>query len=93
MDRIVDMNRDRFASMFYLLDFQRAVDLVAMQAACSQEDAIDVLLLRAEHDECSLGDLAAAVLDGRVAFGYSSVATKIATSSSIGASRNISSAR
>jgi hypothetical protein len=33
------------------------------------------------------------VLEGRVAFGYSSVATKIATSSSIGASRNISSAR
>ena len=87
------MERDRFASMFYLLDFQRAVELVATQAACSQHDAIDLMLHRAEQDECSLGDLAIAVLDRRVAFAYSSVATKIATSSSTGASRNISSAR
>ncbi len=87
------MDRDRLASMFYLLDFQRAVEQVATQAACSLDDAIDLMLLRAEHDECSLGDLAMAVLDGRVAFAYSSEATKIATSSSTGASRNISRAR
>jgi len=87
------VNRDRLASMFYLLDFQRAVERVASQAGCSTDDAIDLMLHRAEVDECSLGDLALSVLAGRVAFSYSSVATNIATSSSIGASRNISAAR
>jgi hypothetical protein len=85
--------RDRFASTYYLLSFERAVEQVAAQADCSVDDAIDLMLLFAETDECSLGDLAVAVLDGRVRFDYSRVATKMATSSSTGASRNISTAR
>jgi hypothetical protein len=57
---------DRGASMYYLVGFQRALDLVVAQERCSRSDATDLLLHRAEAEQCSLGDLAMAVLDGAV---------------------------
>jgi hypothetical protein len=53
-----------FASGYYLLAFQRALDLVVAQTCCSRNDATDLMVHRAEAEQCSLGDLAIAVLDG-----------------------------
>jgi hypothetical protein len=55
---------DDFASTFHLLAFQRALDLVVAQECCSRNDATDLMVHRAEAEQCSLGDLAIAVLEG-----------------------------
>jgi hypothetical protein len=59
---------DQVVSTYYLLCFHRAIDRVAAQADCSVADATDLLLHRAEAEQCSLGDLAIAILEGRVRF-------------------------
>jgi hypothetical protein len=67
MDRCADVVGDGdFASTYYLLGFQRALDLVVAQTRCSRDDATDLLLHRAEAEQRTLGDLAITVLDGEL---------------------------
>ena len=63
------VTQNHLVSTFYLLDFERAVEHVAMQTGRSPDDASDRMIERAHVEQCTLGDLALAVVEGRVRFG------------------------
>jgi hypothetical protein len=56
------------ASTFYLLEFERAVDCVVGQTGRSVDDVSDRTIERAHVEQCTLGDLAMAVVEGKVRF-------------------------
>jgi hypothetical protein len=51
-----------------LIAFTRAVERVARQADCSYDDAVDLMIERANSEHCSLGDIATAIIEGTVQF-------------------------
>jgi hypothetical protein len=56
------------SSTYYLGGFARAAERVAVQARCSFDEATDLMIERADAEQCSLGDLAIAVVEGRIRF-------------------------
>ena len=59
---------DDLSATYYLGGFARAAERVAVQARCSFDEATDLMIERADDDHCSLGDLAIAVVEGRIRF-------------------------
>ena len=53
---------------YTLGSFARATDRVAVQARCTFDEATDLMFERAEAERCSLGDIAIAVIEGRIRF-------------------------
>lgn len=51
-----------------LTNFTRAVRALAQRTGCSVEDAVDLMFDRSIADGCSLGDVALAVVEGRIHF-------------------------
>jgi hypothetical protein len=59
---------DDVSATYYLGGFARAAQRVAVQAHCSFDEATDLMVDRADVEQCSLGDLAIAVVEGRIRF-------------------------
>ncbi|MCU1464657.1 MAG: hypothetical protein JWM72_585 [Actinomycetia bacterium] len=59
---------DDLTATYYLGGFARAAERVAVQARCSFDEATDLMIERADTERCSLGDLAIAVVEGRIRF-------------------------
>jgi hypothetical protein len=55
-------------SSYHLVRFARATARVEAQAHCSTDHATDLMIEHCDREGCSLGELALAVVQGRIRF-------------------------